>query len=101
MEHFISVDDISHRDTFSLEVERMAHRVLPGMKVRIAEGSGIDSGKIVRVAFPSEVPIRKDGTGIPDIIGHYQRIDFRQQAAIRFDDGRLDTMWLNRLIPIK
>jgi len=79
----------------------MAHRVLPGMKVRIAEGSGIDSGKIVRVAFPSEVPIRRDGTGIPDLTGHYQRVDFRQQAAIRFDDGRLDTMWLNRLIPIK
>jgi hypothetical protein len=79
----------------------MAHRILPGMKVRIAEGSGIDSGRLVRVAFPSEVPIRKDGTGIPDITGHYQRVDFRQQAAIKFEDGRIDTMWLNRLIQIK
>lgn len=76
----------------------MSRRILPGMKVRIAEGSGIDSGKVVRVAYPSEVPIRKDGSGIPDLIGHYQRVDFRQQAAIKFEDGRIDTMWLNRLI---
>lgn len=76
----------------------MSRRILPGMKVRIAEGSGIDSGKVVRVAYPSEVPIRKDGSGIPDLIGHYQPVNFRQQAAIKFEDGRIDTMWLNRLI---
>lgn len=71
-------------------------RILPGMKVKVCEGSGIDSGKVGRVVYPSEV--KTDGRGIPTILGHYRRVNWREEAAIRYEDGRIDIMFLNRLI---
>ena len=71
-------------------------RILPGMKVKVCEGSGLDSGKVGRVAYPSEV--KTDGRGIPTILVHYRPVNWREEAAIRFEDGSLNTMFLNRLI---
>jgi hypothetical protein len=68
-----------------------------GRRARIAEGSGIDSGQIVTIIDPREVPMRKDGSGIPDILGYYSPMDWRKEHAIRFDDGRIRTMFRDRL----
>jgi hypothetical protein len=74
----------------------MLERILPGMKVQICEGSGLDSGKIGKVMYPSE--LKCDGRGVPQLPGHYSPINFRKEAAIRLEDGSVTTMYLNRLI---
>lgn len=73
-------------------------RILPGMRVKVAEGSGGWSHKTGRVIFPSEVRKRPDG--VPMIPGHYQPVDWKEQVAIRYDDGTIDTMYRERLIRI-
>jgi hypothetical protein len=76
------------------------NRILPGMKVRVCAGSGCLSDQIVTVAFPSEIKL--DGRGVPALNkGHYNPIDFRKEVGIRMSDGTLDTMFINRLVPIK
>jgi hypothetical protein len=68
-----------------------------GMCVRVCEGSGYLSGKVGVIISPSDV--KKDGRGIPNIPGHYQPVDYKEQVAIKFEHG-IDTMYKNRCIPV-
>jgi hypothetical protein len=71
-------------------------RVPCGTRVRVSEGSGISSRWIGTVVPRSEV--KTDHRGVPMIgRGHYSPIDWSEQVAIRFDNGELDTMYINRL----
>lgn len=74
----------------------MSERILPGMRVMICEGSGLDSGKVGKVMFPSE--LKRDARGVPQLPGHYSPIDWSREAAIRLDNGMVTTMYINRLI---
>jgi hypothetical protein len=68
-----------------------------GTRVRVSEGSGLASGKTGTVINPRE--IQTDGRGIPKIDGHYKPVNYREQSAIRYDNGQVDTMYNNRLRP--
>ncbi len=68
----------------------------PGDKVRISEGSGIDSGKIVNVV--SQEVIQTDEQGIPtNVEGAYKPVNWNEQVAIQYEDGTYGTMFINRL----
>lgn len=63
-----------------------------GTRVRVAAGSGLDSGKTGRIVRPSEV--KTDGRGIPtNVQGAYKPVDWKREVAIRLDDGTLITMF--------
>jgi hypothetical protein len=86
----------------SLDTE--SARLKPGDHVRVAEGSGLDSGRIGVVVdqreFQTEV-----GTNermVPNIPGHYKPVDWAREVAIRYDDdGSLQTVFKNRLFPVE
>lgn len=60
----------------------------PGAEVRIAEGTGVDSGKLARVVGPDEVAT--DGRGVPtNVEGAYKPVDWSRDVAVRLADGRL------------
>lgn len=73
----------------------------PGTKPQVGErvtvnGGGVDNGKSGVVINPSEIPTR--GDGVPDIgAGHYKPVDYSREVAIRYDDGKLGTMFINRV----
>ena len=68
-----------------------------GRSARIHQGSGIDSGAIVAIIDKNDIPMRKDGSGIPDLQGYYSKPDWHKEHAIRFSDGRLGLMFRERL----
>ena len=68
----------------------------PGDMVRISEGSGTDSGKVVNVV--SQEVIQTDGQGIPtNVEGAYKPVNWNEQVAIQYEDGTYGTMYKNRL----
>lgn len=71
-----------------------------GTRVRVCFGSGCDSDKTATVIDRREVPMRKDGTGIPDLSGYYSQVDWNKEVALRYDEGYIRTMYKNRLILI-
>lgn len=67
-----------------------------GTRVKVSDGSGIDSNKTGVVVSPSEV--KTDGRGVPtEITGVYSPVDWSKESAILLDDGGLITMFNNRL----
>ena len=67
-----------------------------GDKVKISEGSGLDSGKTAIVVSRSK--IITDGRGIPkNVLGAYKPVDWKREIAIQFEDGTYKTMFKNRL----
>jgi hypothetical protein len=67
-----------------------------GMRVQIADCSGIDSNKIGTITSPSKV--RVNGRGVPDVPGHYRPADWTKQVPLVTDDGELIIMFKDRLI---
>ena len=68
----------------------------PGDKVKVSQGSGLDSGKVGVVVSPQL--IKTDGRGIPtNIQGAYKPVDWKKEVPIKFSDGTLTTMFKNRL----
>lgn len=73
--------------------------MLTGRRVRIAEGSGIDSGKVGKVVYRAIV--LTDGDGIPtNVQGAYKPVDWSRESAVLLDTGEIITMYRNRLIVI-
>ena len=67
-----------------------------GVRVKVSDGSGLDSNKTGTVVSPREV--KTDGRGIPtNIEGAYDQVDWKKEVAVRLDDGSLITMFKNRL----
>jgi len=70
-----------------------------GTKVKISNGSGIDSGKTGTLVDNKLVKL--NGRGIPELPGHYKPIDWKQEYAIKLDGkGELITMFKNRVSPL-
>lgn len=68
-----------------------------GSKVKVVFGSGLASGKLATVVPSTE--IRTDGRGIPtNVEGAYKPVDWKRETAIRYEDGKYDTMFNNRLV---
>ena len=68
----------------------------PGDMVRISEGSGVDSNKIVIIVARDN--IQTDGRGVPtNVEGAYKPVNWNEQVAIQYEDGTYGTMFINRL----
>ena len=65
-----------------------------GTRVRVADGSGIASGKVGTVI--NRRLVKTDGRGIPVLPGHYRPMT-KNEAVIRLDTGEVITMFRNRL----
>ena len=65
------------------------------MKVRVTEGSGLDSGKAGTIVPKQRVPT--DHRGIPKLPGRYKPVNWREEHAVLLDDGVLTTMFKTRL----
>lgn len=71
-----------------------------GRRVKIVEGSGIDSGEVVTVV--SHTLIRVDGRGIPqNTEGDYRPVNWRNDVAVRFSNGRLAVWPKSRLVTVR
>ncbi len=93
----ISPDDLPQK----LEsISEAGQKLVPGMRVKIAGGSGIDSDEEGVIVPRTEV--KTDGAGVPSnsVQGHYKPVDWSREVAIRLDNGGLITMFKNRVIPI-
>ena len=87
-------------------------KIKPGMRVRVCDGSGLDSRKtgvvMTQAEFRREVGARQTGGGmIPNIVGHYKPMDWSREVPICLDEGeyvpefgRYITMFKDRLIPL-
>lgn len=70
-----------------------------GTRVQVCGGSGIDSDRKGTVVSRHEV--KTDGRGVAtNISGHYKPVDWKNEQAVRLDNGTLITMFNNRLIRI-
>jgi hypothetical protein len=70
-----------------------------GTRVKVSDGSGIDSGKEGIIVERSRV--RTDGRGVPtNIIGAYKPVDWSRDVAVQLDNGSIITMPKNRLIAL-
>ena len=67
-----------------------------GTKVRVAECSGIDSGR-VGVIIP-RTDVRVDGRGIPELPGFYRRPNWSRESAILLEDSTVTIMSNNRIV---
>ena len=77
----------------------MASRKFPvGTRVKVVEGSGLDSGKIGTVMDVRDVRIR--GDGVPLLEGAYSPVDWKKEVPIKMDDGTKISMFKNRLIKL-
>lgn len=73
-------------------------RFKPGDRVRVCDGSGLESGTVATVIDRRKLPMKQTGGGlIPDIPGYYSPMR-RDEIALRTDRGRFLTMFENRLI---
>ena len=71
----------------------------PGTKIRIAEGSGIDSGKTGVVVHRGCIKFKQTAGGlIPDLPGHYKPLG-SDELPVRLDSGEIITMFKERLLP--
>ena len=75
----------------------MKHQFHIGQRVRISDGSGIDSDKLGRIAPRGRI----DGRGVPILPGEYKPIEYTGRFArewVRLDSGELITMFRSRLL---
>jgi len=70
----------------------------PGTKVKISQGSGTLSGQTATVVDRKE--IKTNGRGVPEIDGHYSPVDWNKEVALRLSNGKLETMFKNRVSAI-
>ena len=76
----------------------MARKFRVGERVCVGVGhSGVDSGKCGVVVDRREV--RTNGRGVPtEVAGAYKPVDWKSEVAIRLDNGKLITMYKERLV---
>jgi hypothetical protein len=68
----------------------------PGTKVQVSGGSGLASDKKGTIVDRSK--IKTDGKGVPtNCEGNYKPVDWDKEVAIKLDDGKLITMFKNRV----
>jgi len=80
----------------SFDIKEARDEFPVGTKVRISDGSGVDSNKTGIVVSRSEV--KTDGRGVPvNVQGAYKPVDWSREVAIKLDDGNLITMFKNRV----
>ena len=80
-------------------VQNVSEGVVIGKKYKISDGSGLASNKVVTVVSPREV--KTGGDGVPlNVSGAYKRPDWTKEAAVRFEDGEIGLMFINRLEPV-
>lgn len=92
----VQVKPYQRKGKFVAGYSRLDPRI--GERVRVSEGSGIDSGKTGVIVSPGEVKTR--GDLVPtNIEGAYKPVDWKREVAVRLDNGELITMFKNRLIP--
>jgi len=73
-------------------------RLHVGEKVKICGGSGVNSGKVGIVIPRSQVPTKQTSGGIiPDLPGYYKPVDWAQEIPLRLEDGKIITMYEERL----
>ena len=70
-------------------------RIPLGQRVKVCNGSGIESGVTGVIIDRRNVPT--DGRGIPQLLGHYRPVNWKREYAIRDDTGRVFTMFGDRL----
>lgn len=79
-----------------IEEAVLRSNLYPGMKVKIADLSGIDSNKIVTITDRRNIKV--DGRGVPqNVEGAYKQVDWNKEAAFEYEDGTYGLMFLNRL----
>ena len=67
-----------------------------GTKVQVTDDSGLSSGRCGTVVSPKE--IKTDGQGKPiNVSGAYKPVDWKREVAVRLENGKLTTMFKNRL----
>jgi hypothetical protein len=67
-----------------------------GTRIKIVEGSGLDSGKTGVIQMP-----RLDWRGMPkDVHGAYKPFDPTKEFYIRLDNGTFTTMFKVRVFPV-
>lgn len=71
----------------------------PGSRVKVTQGSGLDSNKEGIVIPPNMVKTNDRGVPI-NVNGAYKPVDWKREVAIKLDDGEIITMFKNRLINI-
>ncbi len=98
------IGDTTYRTAHEFETAQKARNnfaeggLIKGNKMKISEGSGIDSGKIVTVVDRSN--IKTDGSGVPtNVQGAYSRVDWKRYSPIQYDNGEFGCVSKNRLIP--
>jgi len=67
-----------------------------GTNVTVSFGSGTESGKTGVVVERSE--IKTNGRGVPLLEGYFSPVNWEEESAIRLRDGRLITMFDDRLV---
>lgn len=73
-----------------------AKKIVVGRKYQVCVCSGLDSDRIGTVVpFPGEVTLREHEPG------RYKPFDARKEAVLRDDDGRLFSMFKDRLLEVK
>ena len=72
-----------------------------GSRVKVVSGSGLDSGKEGVIVDRSGV--KTDGRGVPTNLGAgpYKPIDWSKEVLIKQDDGKMLSMFKNRVVPIE
>lgn len=80
----------------SFDIKEGGNDFSVGNKVKISDGSGVDSNKTGVIVSPRE--IKTDGSGVPvNVQGAYKPVDWNREVAVRLDDGNLITMFKNRV----
>ena len=70
-------------------------RIPLGQRIKVCNGSGIESGVTGVIIDRRNVPT--DGRGIPKLTGHYRPVNWQREYAIRDDTGRVFTTFGDRL----
>ena len=71
-------------------------RIACGDRVRVCDCSGTQSGQEGTVIPKRNVPT--NGSGVPQVDGGHYKPMGPDEVAYRLDNGRIDTMFANRLI---
>ncbi len=66
-------------------------RFHPGMRVRVLEGAGLDTGKVGVIVPRNQVSTR--GDGVPNIPGHYKPMSTDEYPIRDENTGELFTMF--------
>jgi len=86
----------------SLNDIEAAGRLKVGDRVRVSEGSGLESGVTGTIVSMWEFNsnIGTNERGVPNIEGYYKPVDWSREVPLKLDDGSYITMFKNRVWPV-